>query len=104
MWALGKQGRSNGEAEALIASFPDGTLFQKNMCKSPTIFFFLSHLNFAMMFLQFKRTFFKSWKLQFVKFCIKPLSELNCLKNVTYSNMAVTLGQEKYKKFTDAVK
>ena len=47
MWALGKQGRSNGEAEALIASFPDGTLFQKNMCKSPTIFFFFIPFEFC---------------------------------------------------------
>lgn len=40
MWALGKHGRSKGEAKALIVSFPDGTLFQKNMCKSPTILFY----------------------------------------------------------------
>ena len=57
MWALGKQGKSNGEAKALIASFPDGTLFQKNMFKSPTFFFFLSHLNCAIMFLNLKEHF-----------------------------------------------
>lgn len=57
MWAVGKHGRSKGEAKALIVSFPDGTLFQKNMCKSPTILFFLAHLNCAVMFFNLKEHF-----------------------------------------------
>ena len=60
MWALGKQGKSNGEAKALIASFPDGTLFQKNMFKSPTFFFFFIPFELCNNVFKFKGTFFQS--------------------------------------------